>query len=272
MNKYFLVTVLVVAAFFSFVACSDKEEVPVVSLESSEYVMEPSGSVTIRLKVQHRNPSEALTIPFTLSGTAVEGEHYTVSSEAFVFAVNSSVAEVVLLAKDNFGEQRTIQLNLGNLPVGFIAGSITETTITVQPKEDIVYTFDKRKESLFQTAQIVVKLGTASSPQYRVEEDMMIPIVVESEGTTAEEGIHYEFVGEKSVLIEKGKSEGIVKLNWLKSEDDKKTIKLGVGTELPAGLYPGQNASVTVTIVGPMGETLQGRWAAKQLSNFDCST
>ncbi|WP_294081089.1 Calx-beta domain-containing protein [Proteiniphilum sp. UBA5384] len=266
MNKFFLTAAIALVSVLTFVSCSDEDDAPVVSLEKSEYVMEPTGSVTVRLTVKNHNGS-AVKVPFTLSGTAVKDEHYTISASEFVFSGSSSTADVVLIAKDNYEESRTIELNLGTLPAGFNMGSISKTTITVQPKDDIVYTFQKKKESLFSGAAIVLKLGTASSSLYRVEETVTIPIVVDAAGSTAVEGEHYEFTGAKSVTIEKGKSEGTVALTWLKTEEGKNTIKLGVGSALPAGFFPGQNINVTITIVGPVAGTLQGKWAGIALVN-----
>lgn len=267
MKKYFLVTAIALVSLLTFVGCSDDDETPVVSIEKSEYTMSPSGSVTVRLTIQNHNGSE-VKVPFNLSGTAVKDEHYTVSADEFVFSGGSNSAELVFQAKDNYDESRTIELQLGTLPAGFSMGNVAKTTITVQPKDDIVFTFQRRKETLFSEIDILVKVGTSSS-SYIAEKDMTIPIVVETEGTTAVEGEHFEFVGEKAVTIAKGKSEGTISLKWLKTEEGKNSIKLGAGPDLLPGMVLGQNINVTITIVGPVAGTIQGKWAAKALVNYD---
>ena len=78
-----------------FVSCDPDEAVrPTVSFETAVPIMS-DGVATIRILVQNYS-GEAVTVPVTFGGTAVEGTDYTVSAEAFVIGGTDPVTEIVI--------------------------------------------------------------------------------------------------------------------------------------------------------------------------------
>ncbi|MEL6538529.1 MAG: Calx-beta domain-containing protein, partial [Bacteroidota bacterium] len=82
----------------------------------------------------------ALTIPYTVGGSATSGEDYTALSGSIAIAVgqSSAILEVILTDDDEVEEEETILLSLDteNLGEGLQAGDPTTATATIQDNDE----------------------------------------------------------------------------------------------------------------------------------------
>lgn len=132
----------------------------------------------------------------------------------------------------------------------------------VDVTEDVIYSFTNRNATMFQTASAEISLyKRADLAQYSAPKDLVFPVEVDVEKSTAVEGTHFSFAGEKSITVPSGKSKGSLKLNFIKKEEGKDEIVLTV--KKPSDkFFLGDNASLTIKIVGEAIEVLKGTWGS----------
>lgn len=259
------------AVLFLLTACKDDkdEAVPAtaVSLENSAYSLFPSEEVTVKLLAEGYTGKTDVNIPFTLSGTAAEGADYSISAKTFVLKAGATSAEVTIQATDKFEIGKTIEIKLGTLPSGLVAGENATATLGVDTKNLIIYSFEKENGIMTQTAEVTLELKTISGAAYIAEKEMRIPIAVAST-STAIEGTHFAFKGAKEIVIPVGKSRGSLVLDYINQETGKSSIILKVGT-LDKHYVAGNFDETHIAIFGPVAEQLMGKWKYKAFVNQD---
>lgn len=250
-----------------FTACgNDDEKDPTISLSAASYQMTANGSVVVKLVVNNYSGS-ATEIPVSFSGSAKKGVDYTVSSESFKIGQGTS-SEITFQTKDNYGEDKEIILKLGNLPNGITIEGHSTATIFLPPKDFIYYTFSANVYVMSQVAEPTIELRSGTTA-YKAEQDIVVPIVIDLESSTAKEGEHFSFDGDKEIVIKKGESSGAVKLNWLKNEEGKNEILLKVGDILHPGVLPGLDNTAKVKVFGPIADQINGDWQGQLFVNYD---
>ncbi len=256
--KAFLAVVVLLSA------CKKNDNEPDLSLsfEKAAYSISPDGNVIIKLKASG-NVGSDITVPVSFSGTAVKGTDYTVPLSAFVIKKGTNYAEMTIATLPAFSREKTIKVDMGNLPAGVQKGEMASTI--VEAKGSVVYSFEKRNNTMTETADVKVQLGTANGP-YVVEKEIQIPIIVDA-SSTAVEGVHFEFEGAKQVVISAGKSAGMVKLKLKKHEAGKDKIILSAGA-VSAGLAVGANGKTTISIFGSSYNQLKGSWSYSKFANL----
>lgn len=258
-----LACVVVVVALQS---CKKDDSAPElsVSIEKAVYDIAPSGDVTVKV-VASGNVEQDLTVPFTLSGSAVKGTDYNVSSEAFVIKAGTNSAEVKLTVTTSFSRDKSVKLELGNMPGGLKAGSNASTVIGVNGI--VVYSFEKKNNTMTSTAEVTVSLSTATGA-YVAEREIRIPVQVDATASTAVLGTHFTFAGTQEVVIPAGKSKGSVTLNFVKLESGKDKVVLKAGPLL-SNFAPGANEKSSIVIFGSSYDQLKGTWKYVEFSNYD---
>lgn len=95
--------------------------------------------------------------------------------------------------------------------------------VTTELTEDVIYSFSYDNATMFETATVQISLFRKESPtqSFTTPKDITFPIVVD-ETSTAVEGTHFEFDGEKALSVAKGTSKGTLKLKLLQ----KKKVKM----------------------------------------------
>lgn len=257
------------AVLFLLTGCEDDADKAVpataVTLENSVYALFPSEEVTVKLLAEGYKGTTDVSIPFTLSGTAAEGADYSISAKNFVLKAGATSAEVTIQATDQFEIGKTIEIKLGTLPSGLIAGENTTATLGVNTKDLIIYSFEKENNLMTQTAEVALELKTVSGAAFVAEKEMRIPIVV-APTSTAIEGTHFAFKGAKEIIIPVGKSKGSLVLDYKKQETGKSNIVLTVGT-LDKYYVAGNFDETQIAIFGPVAEQLLGKWKYKAFAN-----
>lgn len=268
MRKNFFLSILtVLCLILSACGGSGSDSDAVVSLSGNSFQLPADGSVIVKLNIKNYRGGD-VQIPVLFSGTAVKDVDYIVSSETFNLSKGIGSAEIIFTAKDNYGDDKTVNISLGAIPAGVVTEGNTSAVISIVPKENIYYAFGKGSYLMTQTADPTISLRMGNG-NYRATEDIVIPIEIDVDGTTAEEGVHYEFDGAKQIVIARGEYSGSVKINWLKNEVGKDVVKLKIGTIDRPGLFAGLNDKTSVKLFGPIAGQIKGSWAGLSFTNYD---
>lgn len=164
--------IIALAALLALVGCT-KENPISVSFEKATYVLLSDGTVDVKV-VLNRAAATDLKIALNFGGTAVKGQDYTASAEAVTIPAGSNSGVVSISALDNLAES-SIQLTLTPAE-GCVAGAFAQTTIAVDAKEKIVYSFSSAKATVldFYTIKLELK-GMTSGASFVATADMEIP-------------------------------------------------------------------------------------------------
>ena len=110
-----------------------------ISVSTSEStVSEAAGSVTFAVTLSTQNTSgSAISIPFSLSGSATSSNDYEASGSAVSIGTNESSASIQVNILDDMDveDDETIVFSLSNFPTG-ITGSNTSATVTITDNDE----------------------------------------------------------------------------------------------------------------------------------------
>lgn len=258
MKKIF---VMMLAALTLSVACTEEETLPAVSFESAFPVV-AGEQATFTIAVSNYTGVDAVTIPFTIGGDAVKGEDYTISAEEFVVGGASPVTEItVTTLKFETGKKITITLNP---PAGWTIGNYAASEYVMASKLGWV-SFVGKKAGMSSNIDIKIGLYDAEGKPLTLENTSEIEVAIDTENSTAVEGTHFKFSGEKTVTIGLGESEGSLSLELLGdgvvAEHDKIVLTLNPGEKFNLGT----TGKMTLTILGSEWSRLDGEWKIAQM-------
>lgn len=264
----FLLSLFVVLG--TLVSCSDDDDdvkLPALSFSQSVYTLSADASLIVELQASAAAVQNT-TVGFTISGTAREGIDYTISAKEFNLKAGETKAQIVITPKDNYTADMQIQLEL-NAVGGFELGTVKTTTISVETKDKIIYSFVTDYHVLAGEVIIEAELKTPAGLAYIATEDIHLPFTIDP-SSTAVKGVHFDVEGNAAeFVIPAGKKNASVKLNFLKQEEGKDKLILELsnpGEKFMLGNY----GKTTVKVYGPttVGK-LFGKWAFKSCDSFE---
>lgn len=267
MKKLLLFFMASIVTMGGFISCSNDDDVsnPTLSLDKKVYTLSAEEGLDVVLTASAA-VKEDLTVPFTLSGSAVEDEDFTLSADHFVIKAGEKSAKITVTPKDNFEADRSIVLKLSNTIAGFDMGVNSTTVITVEPKETIIYSFSTDYYVMTQSVDVTLEIKGMNG-DYVPTEDMHIPFVVD-EASTALKGTHFTMEDDATeFVILKGEKKAVVRINYVLNEQDKNKLVLKVG-DLSKRFIPGDFDEAHVKVYGPttIGK-LFGKWAYDSFVN-----
>ena len=242
-----------------FVSCDPDEAVrPTVSFETAVPIMS-DGVATIRISVQNYS-GEAVTVPVTFGGTAVEGTDYTVSAEAFVIGGTDPVTEIVITPL-TYDSSKTISASL-TAPDGFVLGQYPVIQYNMSGAIANA-TFRTQSAILTSSATLYIDLYDINADYKRVEREAFVEVEVDTEKSTAVEGTHFSFEGEKGVRFDVGEFGASLSLKFLSLEEghDKIVLKIKDSDAFGLGTYP----EIEISILGSSWDKLSGKWVMNEL-------
>ncbi len=220
---------------------------PVVSLASASQSVNENGgtfSITVSLSVA---PTVSTTVPFTLSGTAVNGTNYTlVASSPLTFAVGQTTSTVTFTLLDSgkyVPYNSTLIFTLGT-PTNAALGSITSDTVTiVETDPEPTVSLSTSAQSVLENAgtfTVTVTLSAASGVSTTV------PFTLSG---SAVSGTNYNQVTTSPITIPAGQTTGTFTFTALDDGQyhSNRTLVVTLGT--PTNATVGTIGSDTVTIV-----------------------
>lgn len=244
-----------------FAACQKEENSPTVSFENA-FPVTSDGTATLTLNVTGYTGTEPVTIPVTFTTEAVEGEDYEVSAKEFVYGGASPVTTITVTAL-KYGTGKSITASL-EIPTGFKAGKYIVNTFSLSDKLGYL-SFDSKASLLTQTLAVQVTVYDEQGNRKTLEKGDKIAVSVDTENSTAVEGTHFSFEGDKAVTIDAGKGTGNVKIKLVGDEavqdHDKIVLKMDLGEKYSAG----DNLSTTITILGSAFSKMAGKWVINEL-------
>ena len=249
---------LMCAVSVVFAACTPEGAgiLPAVSFESAVPVVS-DGVATFKIATANYDGTEPVTIPVTITSEAVQGTDFTVSAEAFVVGGTSPVTEITVSTL-NFGTGKTVTMNLG-IPAGWNAGQYTTSTFALTDKLGWV-SFVNKKGGMTDKATITIALYDAMGNSLNLNNEDKITVSVNTSESTAVEGTHFSFAGEKTVTIAAGENKGTLVLNMIGDAvvegADKLVLELDPGSKYELGA----NHKTTITILGSEWNRLAGEW------------
>jgi Calx-beta domain. len=231
---------LSLVALVSF-ACSDKEiEKVTISLENENYILPKEGTLQVKLRASEPIVGQ-LSVPYTVTGTAVKDKDYSISANSFVFNAGSKEAVVTITANGTYEPDKTITITLGDVQDKKYEFQNKLANIKLEHKETLTYSFMSRKYVLTKGLDVELNLLTADGSRYIASEDITIDVELDEAKTTAVEGVNFKFEEGKTIVVKKGESKGVVKLTLITKEDNKDVIVLKVKER--EGLVAGNYAS-----------------------------
>ena len=152
-TKIFLSCLYLVAVFTFLSSCSEDDEAPSfdASFESSTAsIAENAEPVSATILLPQGAQSEAVTVTYTLGGTAVEGTDYTVSPAggSVVIPANATSVDVTITPVDNLVENdaKTVEISINEVSLGttvIAQGTLNQTyTLTITDDECSPYIAD----------------------------------------------------------------------------------------------------------------------------------
>ncbi|WP_099291091.1 Calx-beta domain-containing protein [Butyricimonas sp. Marseille-P3923] len=264
-HKLFLLVLWAIACLSS--ACSDDDnDRATLSFGRAYYVLQAQANLEVDLRAS--SPVEnALTVKINVSGSAVEGEDYSISAKEFVFQPGEDIAKITIIPLNNYTEEREIKLSVEPV-TGFSLWNNKSTIIPIEPKEVLICSFSKSWVELEAMYKAGVEVKGSVSGKFNSIVDLHLPFEIVADGTTAIEGKHYTIEGDaREFVIPAGKNKAEIQLNFLEREigKDKITFRL----ILPDDTYRyGNYADMQVQIVGPLSfEKLAGKWEYKTFAS-----
>ena len=250
----------ILACCLALAACTKEDSSPKVSFETALPVTTDDES-TLTLKVEGYTAAEPVTIPVTFTSDAIEGTDYEVSAKAFVVGGASPVTKITVKTL-KFDSNKKVTATL-SVPQGFQPGQYMTNVVTLSGK--IGYASFVSKNSIM-TDKINVSLAIydGQGNMKRLEKGDKIAVRVNTEKSTAVEGTHFKFSGEKVVTIEPGKNSGTISLDIIgEPVKDKDLIVLDI--EAGDKYSIGQNISAYISIAGSTFNKLGGKWVIDKI-------
>lgn len=271
--KRVLTSLLAVTLLFLFSGCSDSDNDKkefVVQFENTEYTLDAE-DIEVTL-ISSSAVVEPMTIDFEITGTAVEGTDYDISSKSFNLAAGAKSASVKISPKRVFEEDLHLNLTLKE-GAGYTLGRISNTRVNAT-QEKLVYSFATEKQTMLEST--IVTLGVTkqgSTQDYRAESDISIPFAV-LEGSTAVLGVDFKAEGDVTAfVIPKGENKATLTFNYIESDDVQETKELVLGVDEKAAgsrFVPGKIPATNIFILGNNGiSLLVGKWAHVELLGLD---
>lgn len=255
---------LVLAALAIVTACQKEisENAPSVSFASAIPVT-VDGTATLTLAVENYTGTEAVTVPVEFGGEAVLGEDYEVSAEAFVIGGASPVTTITVTPLV-YGTDKSVTATILP-PDGFVAGRYASTAFSLSDQLGR-FSFTSNTAAMTSSVTISARIYDDNDNVLRLQNGDEIEVSVNTEKSTAVEGVNFEFAdGKKAVVFSPEEQMGYITLNIVgEVNDEANTIVLDFVTS-NSKYGAGQYTEVTITIIGPLWNDLNGTWKINEL-------
>lgn len=240
----------------------DQAAPPVIGFSQESFAVDFDNEATLQV-VSTEAFSEAQSVTFTVSGNLTEGVDYELSADQFHFASGSREATVTVRILKEISDQDVLEFTLN--PVGFGTLGLSKANVGITIGDVVLYSFDKSNYTMTQSVDVTLQLSKATG-SFTAEQEMTFGVEVDTENSTAVEGVHFSFAEGKTITIPAGQNKGTIKLNLIKQEAGKDRVVLRL-TGLPIVFKPGDYDQASVVVFGPTFEKLEGTWKYVAMTN-----
>lgn len=243
------IAVLMVMAL-SLVGCV--KQLPTVEFSKAYYVLPADGSVDVSIRLSETQ-LEDKTFSFSVSGSAEKDVEYSLSSDDITIEGGYISANLTVTALENLAEKEIV-LTL-NPTVGFKLGTNVSTTIAVEAKEKLIYSFAAAKAEVLDSYTVKASItGEQSGKNFVATADMEIPVIVTVDAADAE-AIEYE----DCLTLAAG--ENVAKMHVKALAKAEKPIKIAVDKNKAPRLIAGDIAEMTLELKELLRiSSIEGKW------------
>lgn len=246
-------------------ACTKEgsSSLPSVSFASAIPVT-ADGAATFTVSVENYAGTDAVTVPVEFSGDAQKGVDYTVSADAFVIGGASPVTTITVTPLV-YGSDKKVTVTIVP-PDGFAAGKYVSSTITLSDRLGR-FTFINSTATMTSKVTVSANIYDDSDNRLTLQNGDEIPVTVNTEKSTAVEGVNFKFADDKKAIVfPKGSNTGTVTLEFMGDAVDDAANTIVLDFDSSNGKYgSGQYVEVTITIIGPIWNSLDGKWQINEL-------
>lgn len=245
------------------VACSKE-----VSLTPGISFLTPNPEVyeeyaIFRVISQPFSSADSLVVPITVSGTAQQGTDYEISANQIVLSKESLMDSIVVYTKQ-LGTGRTVNLSL-QIPDGFVSGKYTTSELMLQDKYGYL-TFESSKSFIADTASYIISLCDSTGMAKALTTEAPISFAVNTEKSTAVEGVDFKFVGPSNLNITPGTGYTNFALVPLGTSPREGKDKIVLNLTADKRFDTGEFDELEITIVRPELKSLEGYWLMTSLN------
>ncbi|MCR9012084.1 hypothetical protein [Gabonibacter chumensis] len=244
--------------FLSLLSCkNDDNDLPTLSFGRPIYILKAETPLAVEL-IASTPAKETVVVPFSISGTAVLDEDYTMEMKEFTLQLGESMDTVWITPKENVTPQREIRLALIGAE-GYEVWNNRVTMIPVEIRDVFSCSFRAASYDLKAEKEIAVSLQVGGNDYMYKKTEVYVPFEIDPV-STAVLNEHYEIVGGKQELYMGAmKAYAVATFRFLKKEvgKDKVVLRIKEGGLIEAG----GNASTTITVSGPTQfKDIEGEW------------
>ena len=243
-----------------------------LSFSRSIYILPAIGDLEVELRASVA-PASDMEVPFTVEGSAVEGEDYTLSDTKFILKAGETTARLTVSPKNNLTAGREIRLAL--IPVnGYSLGNKNVAMIPVEVKERIMYSFTSSYSRLLSEVEVWVELrGETTGTGFVAPSDINLPISL-AEGSTAVLGTDLELQdGMTSVTIKQNERRTHFTVKLVEGAEDyagkTAVLQLSAPTNDTEMYYAGSFVSCTIALDQLKFTDMLGKWKPVAITNKD---
>lgn len=254
---------LAVAAAVTACTKEGSSSLPSVSFASAIPVT-ADGAATFTVSVENYTGTDAVTVPVEFSGDAQKDVDYTVSAEAFVIGGASPVTTITVTPLV-YGSDKKVTVTIVP-PAGFAAGKYVSSTFTLSDRLGR-FTFINSTATMTSKVTVSANIYDDSDNRLTLQNGDEIPVTVNTEQSTAVEGVNFKFADDKkAVVFPAGSNTGTVTLEFMGDAVDEEANTIVLDFVSSNGKYgSGQYVEVTITIIGPIWNSLDGKWQINEL-------
>ncbi|MDO4771385.1 hypothetical protein [Porphyromonas sp.] len=237
---------------------------PQVSFEALNLSIEQKKSVKIPVKIQTA-PSQEIRLQYVTKGDEGIEADFEITPEVITFAPNKLTDTLVLTNKSERQDPSVLHIYLGDVPKGYRKGIVDFIRVELQGKRPQTISFAKAEDILFKERPYPVTWKDENGRNKRFRSPETYPIEIDTEGSTAVEGVHFTFPQGKHMVFKPGGPRGIGHLHVraLKHDPNANTIKIKIPHT--AGVAGGAQGSIVIKITEPTD--LSGTWMFDKFVN-----
>lgn len=244
-------------------ACNDDDDPLTATISFSDPTLTISEDATTPLTITvnlSRAFDQAITVPFTVAGTAIEGTDYeTISPKSVTLAQGATSATLsVTPINNNFVEtaERTLTITLTDPGIeGITLAQTPAVTITFTSEDQagsVLVDFDQDTYQFneYLDANATITVNTSAT----FAEDITLNYTI---GGTAVAGTNYTAPATTQVTILAGQREATISIDLIDTDnfDQSTTLELSLQAPENTAIGLGNTASTTVSLVNPLANT-----------------
>ncbi|MDE6449829.1 MAG: hypothetical protein K2L41_07075 [Muribaculaceae bacterium] len=240
-----------------FSSCSNDDEpqvtLPQISVERSHYNL-ATGSIEVGVKADVA-PVADIIVPVKVAGTA-DASGYSLSASQFVIKAGETSSYITISRVGEPGENNeTLTVNLEQ-GVGYTLGLTNYIEVTLLSKHGYIMSFDESESRLNESNVYGVTLYKTDGSQYKPSGSETVQIEVDTENSTAVEGVNFKFT-DGNIVTFSNKARASFGIEVIKAEEGKDKLVLRLAEK--AGFASGSNPTMTITVAGQ--DNFAGTWA-----------